>query len=59
MEKYQYFATNIFKWKMWFLGDFGQKNWKGWSDNVEIFHKEKSLISLCGVAAERLLCILG
>ena len=27
---------------MYFFGDFGPKNWKGWSDNVETFHKEKS-----------------
>ena len=25
-----------------FLGDFGQKNWNGWSDNLQTFHKEKS-----------------
>ena len=27
-----------------FFGDFGQKNWKGWSDNVETFQKEKSIV---------------
>ena len=39
----QYFATNIFSsekcdffWCLW------PKNWKGWSHNVETFHKGKS-----------------
>ena len=43
MEKYQYFATNIFSSeKCNYFGWFWPKNWKGWSDNVETFHKEKS-----------------
>ena len=43
MEKYQNFATNIFSsekcdcfWWFW------PKNWNGWSDNLQTFHKEKS-----------------
>ena len=32
----------LFKWKMWFIFVILAKNWKGWSDNVETFQKEKS-----------------
>ena len=32
----------FFKWKMWFFWWFWPKNWKGWSDNLQTFHKEKS-----------------
>ena len=39
--------TNIlsqifFKWKNVIFWWFWPKNWKGWSDNVEIFHKKRS-----------------
>ena len=37
----QYFATNIFsREKKWFFWRFGPKNWKGWPDNFETFHKD-------------------
>ena len=40
---YQYFATNIFSCeKCDFFWSFWPKNWKGWPDNFETFHKEKS-----------------
>ena len=43
MKYYQYFATNIFSCvKCDFFWRFWPKNWKGWSHNIEIFHKEKS-----------------
>ena len=32
----------IFTWKMWFFWRFWPKNWKGWPDNFETFHNEKS-----------------
>ena len=35
---YKYFFT----WKMWFFWRFWPKNWNGWPDNFETFHKEKS-----------------
>ena len=40
MEKYQNFATNIYSSD--FFGWFWPKNWNGWSDNLQTFHKEKS-----------------
>ena len=40
---YQYFATNIFSCeKCDFFWSFWPKNWKGWPDNFETFHKQKS-----------------
>ena len=37
------FCPNIFQVKnVISFGDFAPKNWKGWSDNVETFHKENS-----------------
>ena len=32
----------FFTWKMWFFWRFWPKNWNGWPDNFETFHKEKS-----------------
>ena len=34
----QIFST----WNIWFFWRFWPKNWKGWSHNIETFHKEKS-----------------
>ena len=43
VKYYHYFATNVFpREKMCFFWLIGPKNWKGWSHNIEIFHKEKS-----------------
>ena len=32
----------FFKWIFYFFGWFWPKNWNGWSDNLQTFHKEKS-----------------
>ena len=45
VKNYQYFATNIFSRERCDLFRFfGQKNWKGWPDNFETFHKENSSV---------------
>ena len=42
-EKLPIFCYNyFFKWNMWFVLCLWPKNWKGWSDNIETFHKRKS-----------------
>ena len=41
-KEYQYFATNIFQAKNVIFFAFWPKNLKGWSDNIETFHKGKS-----------------
>ena len=43
VKNYQYFAADIFSHeKCDFFWHFCPKNWKGWPDNFETFHKEKS-----------------
>ena len=42
VKNYQYFATIIFSRENAIFWRFWPKNWRGWSDNFETFHNEKS-----------------